>query len=301
MNRRRFLMLTACAFAPRAALAAPQNWQGRAMGADITLQLHGAGPEQARSFFAEVARDLSHVESLFSLHQDSDLTRLNRIGRLRFPAEGMLELLALGDRLHRATGGVFDPTVQPLWLARAGGGDEAAARDLAGWAAVDWSEDEIRLPRPGMALTFNGIAQGWAADRLAATATRHDLTDLMIDSGEIRTLGPRDWPAGIADAEGRVQRRISLRQRALATSSPLGTRIGPRALPHILAADGRAPLWDTLSVSAPDAALADGLSTALCLLDQNGVAAALAAFPEARIELALPVAAPIASPIRPRA
>ena len=55
------------------------------------------------------------------------------------------------------------------------------------------AEDEIRLARPGMALTLNGLAQGFAADRLAEVAARHGLTDVLIDTGEARALGR---PAG---------------------------------------------------------------------------------------------------------
>ena len=79
--------------------------------------------------------------------------------------------------------------IQPLWLARAEGRDETAARDLTGWQGVEWSPDEIRLTRPGMALTLNGIAQGLAADRLAEAATRHGLTEILIDAGETRAMG----------------------------------------------------------------------------------------------------------------
>lgn len=293
-SRRRFLMLGAsAALLPAAARAAPQEWreqvwQGQAMGADVTLRLHGAGAAQARSFFAEAQRLLTQIEDQFSLHRDSDLTRLNRLGRLRHPGRDMLVLLALSDRLHHATGGVFDPSIQPIWLARATGGDETAARTLTGWHNVIWSGDEIRLNRPGMALTFNGIAQGLAADRLAEAARRHDLTDILIDSGEIRALGPGDWQAGLADAAGRLQRRITLRERALATSSPAGTLIGPKNAPHIVATDGRRAVWDTVSVSAGTAAMADGLSTALCLMPRGDADSALATLPDCRIEMAIP-------------
>ncbi|KGJ05414.1 thiamine biosynthesis protein ApbE [Paracoccus halophilus] len=288
MNRRRFLTLSACAAWPLRASAAPQEWRGRAMGADVTLRLRGAGPAQARAFFTEAARLLAHVDSQFSLHRNSDLARLNRDGSLRFPDDDMLALLELSDELHRATGGMFDPTVQPQWLARARGENEEAARALTGWQRVERSPREIRLRRPGMALTLNGIAQGWAADRLAGAAARHDLTDLLIDTGEIRAIGARGWRAGLADAQGRLHRQIVLRSRAVATSSPEGTRIGPGHAPHILAADGRAPLWDTISVSAPSAALADGLSTALCLMSRQAMDAALRRLPQCRLELALP-------------
>lgn len=283
MNRRRFLTLCATAMAvPVMAQAAPGEWRGQAMGADVTLRLHGATPARSRAFFSEAARALSQVESLFSLHRDSDLARLNRLGHLRFPPGPMVELLSISQRLHRATGGVFDPTVQPLWLARARGQDEAPARALTGWDRVAWSREEIRL-EPQMALTFNGLAQGWAADRLAVIAERHDLGDLIIDTGEYRAMGPRSWPLGIARADGRIVRRLQLRDRALATSSPLGTRIGPQEGAHILHPSHDA-IWDTVSVSAPSAALADGLSTALCLMTGDRIRAALAALPGCRIE-----------------
>lgn len=299
LNRRRFLTLSACAALPLAAHAAratgapeTQEWRGQAMGADVTLRLRGASPAQAQGFFTEAQRVLAHIESQFSLHRDSDLARLNRLGRLRFPGGDMLALMALSGRLHAATGGAFDPTVQPLWLARASGADEQTARTLTGWRDVEWSPDEIRLPRPGMALTLNGIAQGLATDRLAEAATRHDLTGTLIDAGETRAMGPQGWRAGLADARGRVHRHIMLRERAVATSSPMGTRIGPRGAAHILAADGTAPVWDTISVSATDAALADGLSTAFCIMPASAIRKTLAELTDCRIELAIPAESP---------
>ena len=54
IGRRRFLTLCAGAAAlPQSAWAAPQEWRGQAMGADVTLRLNGASPAQARAFFAE--------------------------------------------------------------------------------------------------------------------------------------------------------------------------------------------------------------------------------------------------------
>lgn len=81
MKRRRFLSLSACAMLPaiglRAAPALPQEWRGAAMGADVTLRLHGAGTAQANGFFTEARRLLAHVENQFSLYRESDLMRLN--------------------------------------------------------------------------------------------------------------------------------------------------------------------------------------------------------------------------------
>lgn len=293
--RRRFLALSACAGAAAAlglpAAAAPRHrWQGRALGTDVALTVAGGEERAARAYFEESSRALRAVEAQFSLFQGSELTRLNAMGRLPHPSAALRAVLTLAGRIHAATGGAFDPTVQPLWQARRAGGDETAARALAGWDGVAIAANEIRLARPGMALTLNGIAQGYAADVLADVAARHGLTEVLIDAGEIRATGRTGWSARIESPDGTPVRTLALRGRALATSAPYGTRIGPRGdRPHILSADGRPALWRVVSVSAPDAALADALSTAAVLMDRPAIDRALAQFPGARLEAATPL------------
>ena len=99
----------------------------------------------------------------------------------------MLDLFELAGQVHLATAGVFDPTIQPLWLATAKGGDILAARAALGWDRLRISPEEIRL-QPGMALTFNGIAQGYAADRIAALMRDEGLGNVLIDMGEVHAL-----------------------------------------------------------------------------------------------------------------
>ena len=289
MNRRRFLALSACAVA--AAGPADAVWRGTALGADVTLRVRGARPADARAFFDEAQRALRGVEDRFSLHRGSDLTRLNAIGRLDHPSEEFLSLLTLAGQVHAATGGAFDPTVQPLWQALRAGADPAPARVLIGWPAVEATPEAVRLPRPGMALTLNGIAQGHAADRLAAVARDHGLGEILIDTGEIAGLG-RDWQAGIEATGGSMLRQVTLRDRALATSAPMGTRIGPEGrAPHILDPRGGAPRWTVAAASADRAAVADALSTAFCVMDRPAIDRALRAFPGARLEALSPASA----------
>ncbi|MEZ5715032.1 MAG: FAD:protein FMN transferase [Paracoccaceae bacterium] len=283
LTRRRFLTIAAAGAACPAG-AAPSVWRGRALGADVTLRLAGA-PDPAGRIWRRVERLLRGIEAEFSLFRDSSLTRLNRDGRLAWPSPEMLALLDLAGRVHAATGGAFDPTVQPLWQAVARGGDPAPARDLTGWDGLRIAKDEIAL-RPGMALTLNGIAQGHAADRLAALLRAEGFAEVLIDAGELRALGrngTRDWQAGIAGPDGALLDRISLADRALATSSPMGTRIG-RGQPHILHPDGRGTRWNTVSVSAGSAALADALSTGFCLMSRAEIERALGRFAGARLE-----------------
>lgn len=286
LPRRRFLALSACALAlPAAAAPTRHQWQGMALGADVALTVEGGTPAAARAFFAEAGRALRSVERQFSLFGGSELMRLNALGRLPHPSVDMLALLDLSGRVHAATGGAFDPTVQPLWQARRLGQDESPARALVGWDGVRADAAEIRLTRPGMALTLNGIAQGFAADRLAEVAARHRLGDLLIDAGEVRALGASGWQARIETPDGGPVRELTLRDRALATSAPFGTRIGPAGdRAHILGPQGQPPRWALVSVSADSAALADALSTAAVLMERPAIDAALRSFPEARLE-----------------
>jgi len=286
MRRRRFLALSAAFLAaPAGAAAEPEVWIGRALGAAARITLLGADPAAARRLFHRVEAEVARIEGHFSLHRDSALTRLNRDGRLAWPAPGITGLFALAGRVHAATGGVFDPSIQPLWLATATGGDIAAARRLVGWHRVRRDPAEIALD-PGMALTFNGIAQGHAADRVAALMRAEGFGNVLIDMGEVMALGQRDgrpWLAAIAAPDGTDRARTALSDRALATSSPMGTRIGDGS-GHILHPAGLPPRWSTVSVSALDAATADALSTAFCLMDRAAIDAALAAFPGAALE-----------------
>jgi thiamine biosynthesis lipoprotein len=286
ITRRRLLAISAAAFAVPAG-AASATWTGRAMGAEVRITLAGATGAEARPAFREVARLLALTESRWSLHRDSELARLNATGRLARPSPEVLRLFALATRLHSATDGAFDPTVQPLWRALAEGRNPTAARALIGWDRLRISEAEIALA-PGMALTFNGLAQGAAADAVAGALTARGFRDVLVDTGEQVGLGERPsggpWRAAIALPDGTPAGRAQLADTALATSAPAGTLIGGTT-PHILDPRTGAPAasWRLVSVLAPSAAVADGLSTAACLMTRPEIDAALFAFPGARL------------------
>lgn len=287
LNRRRFLCLSAAALLPLPGHAETVAlWEGRGLGTTLSLRLVGVAPYQAQRVFSRIEAEVERIENLASLHRDSALTRLNRDGHLAWPSADLLDLLGVADRVFSATGGAFDPTVQPLWQAIATGQDQDIARRAIGWGRIAMSSREIRLDR-GQALTLNGIAQGWAADRIAALLRHQGFTRALVDMGEISAIGQaegdRDWSARISAPDGTRLADVGLKDRALATSSPLGTVIGGGRA-HILGPNGQPPLWQTASVSAPSAAVADALSTAFCLMGRNSIDDALRHFPGARLE-----------------
>lgn len=306
LTRRRFLAISATApllagLAGGAGLlpahaAAVTRWQGVAMGAAASIRL--AHPD-AKAIAARVWTEIDRLENIFSLHRPaSALSRLNATGRLDAPPFELLECLSLCDTVHRASGGLFDPTIQPLWQLYAsrhasGHAPEPAAiaetLTRIGWQAVAFDAGAVRLARPGMALSLNGVAQGYVADRVAARLEAEGLTDILVDTGEFRAVGGQpgggDWPISLQAGARLLPDTVALRDRALASSAPRGTvfdaagRVGHILNP--LSGEPAQSRWDLISVTAPRAALADALSTAMCLMPRAGITAMLQAFPAA--------------------
>ncbi|MCA8883509.1 MAG: FAD:protein FMN transferase [Rhodobacteraceae bacterium] len=268
VTRRRVLAIAAswagAALVPGAAVAR-SHWQGRALGADASLVLDGP-EDRAQAVLSDLRGLLEHVETQFSLHDPrSALARLNRTGVLHDPHPDFSALLDLAGRLHAATGGRYDPTVQPVWAALAEGRDPAAARASVGWYRVLRTPDAIRLGR-GQALTLNGLAQGFATDLAAALLDRHGLQKGLINLGEYAARGG-PWRIGVEDPDYGMVLTRTLNGTAIATSSPGALRFGS-GQGHILDPHGAAPpVWSTVTVEAAHAAVADGLSTAACLAD----------------------------------
>ncbi|WP_101340494.1 FAD:protein FMN transferase [Cereibacter azotoformans] len=294
MNRRRFLSISAAAFVAGPALAAPAmtRIRGQALGTGVQILLaHPDADAIGRRALAEIAR----LEAIFSLHRESDLARLNGAGHIPAPPPELLDCLSLAAHLHQATGGLFDPTIQPLWRLHAerhaagappSASEIAAAQRLVGWERVEFGTDGVRLA-PGMALTLNGIAQGYIADRIAALLGAEGLTDVLVDTGELVAPGVQPdgggWPVALAGGQGSVM----LRQAALASSAPLGTTFDALgAAGHILDPRMGTPAparWRLVSVTAPSAAVADAASTAFCLMDRQEIGQALRALPSCHI------------------
>ncbi len=261
MHRRRFLTLSAACSAMPAFAAAPTRWSGFAMGAEVSLELHGP-VEQTEPALRSAIQNLRRVEHLFSLYDPTSvLSQLNRTGVLRNPPQDLLDLLAISDQIHTVTGGLFDPTVQAFWHARVDRHPLQDARALVDWQKIQFDADVIRLGA-GQSLTFNGIAQGYATDLVTADLVAHGLGNIHVNLGEHAVRGPART-LGVQDPEFGVLGHVTLQGKAIATSSPAATRIGDTA--HIFSPTGGDSHWSTVSVMDASATWADGLSTAFCL------------------------------------
>ncbi|GAA4256813.1 FAD:protein FMN transferase [Azospirillum formosense] len=308
-TRRRFLGIAATAaglaLLPgglRAAGVPVRTWRGVALGADSVIQLAHPDPAEADRLIALCLEEVARLERVFSLYRtDSALVRLNRDGVLEAPPADLVRLLSEAAAFSRRTDGAFDPTVQPLWQLYAGhfarpGADPAgppeavlrAARELVDHRKLRVEPGRVAFAGRGMAVTLNGIAQGYVTDRVSERLRAEGMTDVLVDLGEIRALGHhpsgRPWSVGLADplVDGRNAGTLEIADRAVATSGGYGTPFDPAGrFTHLFdpATGGCAREWLAVTVLAPDATTADALSTALSVAPEARAAVLLDRFP----------------------
>ncbi|MEP3265551.1 MAG: FAD:protein FMN transferase [Hyphomicrobiales bacterium] len=263
LSRRRFLMIAGVASVlPSAVVAKTHRWRGRALGAECEITLHGD-----EGVFNEVVKQtqivLRDVTKLFSLYEDtSSLSRLNRDGFLNEPDSRFHDLLDAINVAFEQTDGLFDPSIQPLWKALFEGRSGHALSKFVGWNKVTREGNHITLGA-SQALTFNGIAQGFATDLIRQKMVAAGVVKTLINMGEYSAIGG-PWKLGIADPVFGTIGHRTLHNNAIATSSPAAMRLTD-SQSHILHPHKRsAPLWSTVSVEAKTATTADALSTAFC-------------------------------------
>jgi thiamine biosynthesis lipoprotein len=306
-TRRRFLAISAVAAssldAPGHTAAPPLVvWQGGALGAMASIRLAHPDPDEARRLLAACVAEIRRQEAIFSLYRaDSAISRLNADGALDAPPLELVELLGRSAGFSELTDGAFDVTVQPLFRRYAlhfaqTGADPAGPPvddllDLIGWRGVQLAGDRIALARPGMAITLNGIAQGYITDCVAKLLRARGMTRVLVDLGELRALGDhpdgRPWRVGIRrPGAQRPAMGVDLMDLALATSAAAASPFdATRRFNHLLdPATGRcADPSRMVTVTAPDATTADALATAFALMPDKRARAVAALLPDVRL------------------
>lgn len=254
------------------------TWHGIALGAAAEMQIAHVDRNEGRRILEMAVAEIRRLERIFSLYDEtSDLSQLNRQGFLASPPAELVEVLSTSLSLARVSRGAFDPSVQVLW--NRGTQSSAVQEPLhsalgrVGYQNITVSAREIRLEQDAMALTFNGIAQGYITDRMVALLRDAGLNDVLIDCGEIYGAGRhpsgRTWQVALADNPAGP---VSCQNQAVATSSGVTVMPGaPGLKDHLFdpASGASAKRYKSLSVIAPSAILADGLSTALSVLTEE--------------------------------
>ncbi|MHB0950896.1 MAG: FAD:protein FMN transferase [Allorhizobium sp.] len=316
-RRRAICIMAAAAGLPLIPLAGgafaavdPVVWKGQALGAPATLILNHPDRAKAERLIGRVVAEVDRLETVFSLYrQSSALTELNRLGALAAPPEELVVLLQACRDAWQTSGGAFDPSVQPLWSLYARhfsskGADPAGpslwqldqARSLVDFGSVRFNHDRIAFARSGMALTLNGIAQGYITDRVVDLLRSEGITSSLVSMGESRALGAKTdgspWRIGLGETEDAMSPDAvaAINDRAVATSSASGFHFDAAArFGHIL--DPRQgsmpPKYRRMTVIAPDATTADAYSTAFSLVEPDAIRAILDLKPAISVDLAM--------------
>lgn len=247
---------------------------------------------------AEINRSMSIYDP------QSEISRFNRDARVDtpFPISGdFLEVVSVGLRLFRLTGGAWDATVNPLvnlWgfgsrseKRRVPDAEEiAAVLPAVGFQHISVSEEGFLVKRiPGIALDLGSIAKGYGVDQIARLVEAAGHADYIVEiGGEIYAAGRRPdgekWRIGInrprpGAAPGDVYRVATLENQGFATSGDYRNffMAGGKRYSHVIdPRTGRAVTNRVVSASviAETCTFADGLATALMVMG-----------PEAGIEL----------------
>ena len=256
-----------------------------ALGADVSITALHPDRKTAERAVSRAMAELARVEELMSLYRpDSQLCRLNRHGALPDPHPDLVAILNHAKAVSQRSDGAFDVTVQPLWSLFAEAKNSgripepeeiAKAAENVNWRRVEVSRREIRLHGEATAVTLNGVAQGFAADRALAALGAHGIQHAVVNTGEVGSMGNNgkgdSWTVGIQHPrrQDAYLDLVGLDGRSLATSGDYATSFSPdHRFNHLFDPQlGRSPTaFSSVSVAAPTATEADALSTAVFVL-----------------------------------
>lgn len=256
-----------------------------ALGSAVSMQIFADSPGRAEQALDAAFDELELVEQVMSIYRpDSQISQLNRTGSLEHVHPYLKQVLEMSLALSHTSSGAFDVTVQPLWETfskanRAGkiplAEEIDQARGKVSWRKLMISGDRVSMEETGMAVTLNGIAQGFAADRALAALRSHDIRHALVDTGELGAEGRKPsnkpWKVGIQHPrkKGAFVDLAQLDGRCLATSGDYAKPFSKDGVHnHIFdPATGVSPnTFASVSVVASSGMEADGLSTAVFVL-----------------------------------
>ncbi len=293
-SRRRVLKLIAlssCVSTLPYGLSAKQRslpiyrWDGKAMGAETSIQLFHEDEIIAKKVLSNCVSLIQKYENIFSLFKEkSDVVTLNKNGLLNKANPEFIQLINLSKKFHIDTDGAFDISIQPLWnlyeeYFTHNYDDENLKHRIDSVMKTIGSENividntTVAFQKKNMAISFNGIAQGYMTDKIAEYLRSENINNTLIDIGEYRANGPQSdgqsWQIGLLDPfDGMsIAKVIEMDSGAVATSGGYGLKFDQDGKHHHIfnpTTGLSSHLYASVTVKAENATEADALSTAFC-------------------------------------
>lgn len=230
-------------------------------------------------------KEIERIENMLSSYKDdSEISRLNRIGRIEASPEALFVIKKAGE-FWRETAGAFDVTVAPLlelWGFRDGNyrvperSEIKEALELIGFDKVKISGNIIEFKIKGVKIGLGAIAKGYAVDRAIRELRLAGIKSALINAGgDIYCLGDKfgkPWRVAInAGQQAGFAGYLELKDKAVATSGNYEQYFfaGDKRYSHIFDPRTGEPA-DTgiagVTVIADDCLTADALSTGIFVL-----------------------------------
>lgn len=265
------------------------------MGAPLEIRAFAPAGIGAGGAARAIEAALGEVERLDAVlsnwRSDSELARLNRAAaRAPVPlSDDLFEALSAALAASAATGGAFDPALEP-WVSALGlrePDDKRGPPPLpprGGVVKLDPLSRTAAFTSADVGIDLGGIGKGYALDRAAAVLRREGIDSALLNfGGQVLAVGapPGEpgWIVEVADPRDRFRPALALRLKdasaATSSNTERGVRRGREWIGHVLdPGSGRpAPFPGSATAVAPDATRADAYSTALLVMGpERGVA-----------------------------
>lgn len=260
------------------------------MGTVINLKIYGPDRDECEEILDHTLDNMIQLERKLSRHmKDSELGILNSTGALAKPSTEIIQVLTQAEQLSRQSQGSFDVTILPLLrLFEQSGNSEnrlttddyTLAHNLIGYQKINISPTAITLHQKGMEISLDGIGKGYIVDQGVETLKQAGYNNIYVEAGgDLMVSGQKNgkepWLIGIRNPRPSMKKKpiiLPVTNKAVATSGDYFNNYSPDFKRHHII-DPRSgfspPELASVTVTAPNVMLADGLATAVMAMGRK--------------------------------
>jgi thiamine biosynthesis lipoprotein len=293
LSKRRFLQIVgvSCigthpllAFSKNKSIKLKKN--GRLLGTDAQITIFCDSKEKGELILDKCFGEVKKLELIFSLYKDNSvISRLNKYGEIHGYPKQFRRLVEIALKFSKISNGAFDITVQPLWkLYESHYSNKNNANTViedseiknilkkVDYKKVFIENKKIFFKDEDMAMTLNGIAQGYITDKVIEILANFGISNTLVNMGEYRALGSKnngeDWKIGIRnpDQTWKISQILPMQNMSAATSGGYGHFFDRNIKAHHIfnpKSGKNDNFYKSVTVKAKTATIADGLSTTL--------------------------------------
>ena len=261
-----------------------------AMGTFVSMTLIHSSRDKAEEAIGRAFDEIDRLTGLMNrFDRATALAQLNREGYLKDIPPEIARVVAEALYYHRVSQGAFDISVKPvidLFKEKMGVKKDKVtlpekelkqALELVDAGKIQIKGRTIRLKKPGMGITLDGIAKGYIVDRASDIISGHEIKNHLINAGgDIRTMGVRadkkPWAVAIQDPLKRKNYPdiMHMNNGAIATSGNYEVYFDKEKMFHHIVdpETGLSPQLSTsVSVTAATTMEADALATSVFVMN----------------------------------